>query len=438
MTRSTTFFCILFSALTACGDNLTPETPGDAGPPDAPQPPDVDGEYTIDVLPVSLMCYGEPRPTEEIFALANIVEQDNPWQFDLRSNLSNSFMGYYDRPNIPFAADGYFKDERVDDVSIGGFIIQAKRFVEGSANPDGTLSFSLSNDFGLNGAWTSFCLYEADVFGEKRYTSWNKKPRATIDGQWRVKKTILESPLFYPTTLPYTHFTTMDTITQNEEGAYFNIFETFKPLWSVERNPITGKVDASIFVFVHENQNGENRVRLYETYLRGTLLPDYMRLEFTWIWSITETDGTTTEQWRQRELYEGVPRYNPRNPALPEPPQGAYNAEYTLLPGSDCGDTPYTEHNVLDVRPIDGGFWPKITTYEIEPVVHLDSNGKLTEPMVFNLNFDGGSYAYKVDGAITGHAVDLTMDINVLDYTTMKECKVKFKIAGQKRYESYR
>ena len=230
----------------------------------------------------------------------------------------------------------------------------------------------------------------------------------------------------------------MDTITQNEEGAYFNIFETFKPLWSVERNPITGKVDASIFVFVHENQNGENRVRLYETYLRGTLLPDYMRLEFTWIWSITETDGTTTEQWRQRELYEGVPRYNPRNPALPEPPQGAYNAEYTLLPGSDCGDTPYTEHNVLDVRPIDGGFWPKITTYEIEPVVHLDSNGKLTEPMVFNLNFDGGSYAYKVDGAITGHAVDLTMDINVLDYTTMKECKVKFKIAGQKRYESYR
>lgn len=435
MTRKI-LFCIL--ALTACGDNLRPETPEDAGPDDdaTPLPPQSDGEYLIKVSPTSFTCYDEPREANEFYTIANVVPQEDGWKFDLSGGPQNSFV-YYDRYNLPWEVDGYFQDEEINNVSFGpGINVKAKRFVDGSANPDGSLTFFHSFDLGIyskDDSWNSFCLYEADINGARRYTPWDETPRTSIDGQWRVKKTVLDSPLNYPTDLPYVHFVTMDTITQTVDDLLFDIRGIYHNSleWYTLRNPTTGAVYA---LAIEVMPNG-GQTAVYETILWGTLLPDVMDLEFSWRWYIAETSEV---KWFQHEHYEGVPRYNEHDLNLEEPRAGAYNAEYKLLE-NNCDYTPYTEHRVLDVWPMDdGSVWPKITGLNIEPTVHLGPNGELAMTFSRYIN-DNTYYVYSFNNStINGHAVDLNMAIDVFDGNGTHLCLAEYKITGQKRYQSYR
>lgn len=537
MTRSI-LFCGIF-ALAACGDNLSPPAPNDGGQDDAGVPPQADGEFAIKFSPLSYTCYGEARPTLEFYTLADVVRQENPWKFDLLSTkeLKGSFA-QYDRSNLPLAADGYFKDDRTDNVSLAGLPLIAKRFLEGSVNPDGTFNAFHSFDLGWNladGTYYSACVYEADINGTRRYMPWdNITPRQNIDGQWRVKKTVIESPLDYPPNLrvdtgstptkissygfspnkkrnesvsflsrgktdraakylapqvmsaviegwklgklnkkniktwqlesdklqlgqklagetngdnlPYTHFVTMDTLTQSANGDSFSISGTYNPLDGyVDRDPITGKVDVHIILEYAITTSDPIQTIVYETKLWGTLLPDMMHLEFSWEWSIKETGEV---QWFQHELYEGVPRYQEHDVSLPEPPAGAYNAEYSLV-SNDCAYPLYTEHRLLDIWPTDdGGIWPHITNLNIEPIVYLGSDNKLAMSFYRPMS-DGTSYTYTVgtiydddgtthDSTITGHTADLNMTIDVAYADGTHKCTALYKITGQKRYESYR
>lgn len=531
-------FIFFFISLAACGDNLSPTAPNDAGQEDASVPPQADGEYAIKFSPLSFTCYGEPRTASEFYTLADVVRQENPWKFDLLSTkeLKDTFEEY-DRRNLPLDADGYFKDDRVDNVSLAGLPLIAKRFFVGSANSDGTFNAFHSYGLGLNledGSYYSVCVYEADINGARRYMPWDKSvPHEGIDGQWRVKKTVLESPLNYPAdlrakinatptifkyrfgfnkkqgklipflnhdktdavaksampkiipvivegwkngkldkkniqawqmesdqlqpdqelspetsnnNLPYTHFVTMDTLTQTDDGSIFNLEGSYNHLQYVMRDLSTGAVDAlMIEIFPGVDENNQPSTTIYETKLWGTLLPNAMLLDFSWKWYNYETGVIS---WYQLEHYEGVPRYQELDSSLPEPPAGAYNAEYALV-SDDCGDPLYTEHRLLDIWPTDdGGIWPHITNLNIEPIVHLGADGKLAMSF-YRPRSDGTSYTYTIgtiydedgtahDSTITGHALNLNMTIDVAFADGTHKCTALYKITGQKRYESYR
>ncbi len=437
MTRSI-LFCVF--ALAACGDNLTPEASQDAGPdydaaPDATPAPEADGEYVVKVSPISFLCYDEPQQTNEFYTLADLVPQEDPWKFDLLSTGLQSTFVYFTGYSTPWDQDGggHFSANHVNAVSFGeGIDIKAKRFIDGIANGYG-LGFYHSYDLGMDledGSWESFCVYEADISGTRRYMPWDSAPRTSIDGQWRVKETVVASPLFLPQNLPYTHFVTMDTVVQNADGSTFDLPGVYDPGYYATRNSVSGAVNNSITTDVP----GNGETTRYETHLWGTLLPNQMDLNYTWRWSIVETGE---ELWFTQEHYEGTPRYNPHNLKLPEPPEGAYNAEYRLME-NDCGNTPYTQHRVLDVwQKDDGAVWPKITGFNIEPDVRLGPNGELTMAFIRYTN-SGEFYNYSFENStINGHAVDLNMTVEVTS-NGAHACTAKYKITGPKRYESYR
>lgn len=310
MSRSILFCCIF--VLAACGDNLSPED-ADAGLTDKATPPKADGKYNIIITPTSFICYGEPQHTEPFQSVADVVPQEGHWTFDLLSDwqLQNTFAEF-DRSNLSWDEDGYFLDGRTDYVSFGIFVIKAKRLVVGSVNPDGTLTFTHIFNLGWdmdNGDYYSACTYVADVAGERMHAPWDGTPHTTINNEeWRVKKTVLESPLIYPDTLPYDHFVTMDTYAQANDESSFAITGGFDTLTQVARDSATGVVDMSTTTtgFILDSDTNQIQTVVFETNLQGTLLPNEMDLEFTWKWSVLETGEV---YWFQREHYEGVPRY---------------------------------------------------------------------------------------------------------------------------------
>ncbi len=420
----------LFLVLASCGDNLI----GDAEAPDAtlPSPPALSGEYTIKVSPISFICYGEPRTTKQFYAVADIVPQEDSWTFDLRSALQGTF-NEFDRYDLRFASSGDFVDDRVDDVSFGSFVVKAKRFIEGTSSAN-SLAFFHRYDIGwdIDGAYYSACVYESDVVGVSRYAPWGGIPRRSIDGQWLVRRTVLNSP----PEPPYARNVVIDTLVRDDVGAIFDISEirdnTNNSLQNVRRDVLTGAVDTIVSTSIlGTDANGQAQTMLIETRLWGTLLPDSMNLEYSYRWSTIETGEVYLFE---HERYEGVPRYAPHNPTLPEPPEGAYNVEYDLEK-NDCGVSPRIEHRILDVWPTTTGILLNVTEFDSEPSAFIDSYGKIT--LAFTHQTSDGTNTYIASGTLTGHTVDMILTVTRLNTDGSYYCAVPYHISGKKRYESY-
>lgn len=414
--------CLLL--LCSCGDNRESyESPNlDAA---IPAYPAVDGEFLIKIFPVSFACYGEPRYAKEFMTVGDVVPQSDSREFDLRSSLQGTFVEY-DRSSINWTVSGFFSDTRTDPVSLAGFQLKANRFVEGRVN-DETIGFFHRYELGWDledGSYYSACVYEADMSGDRRYASWNEEPRVTIDGQWRVRKSVIESSINYPEGLPYTHYVVMDTLSQANSDFIFDLREVRGGyhLDRIHRDPATSAVDA-IMIIVSNNME-------YETKLWGTVSPDSLSLEYSFRWKQLDTNE---ELFFQHEKYEGTPRYQP--PASIEPIEGEYNANYELT-SNDCGFDNYAEHRILDVRPDGDSYQVRVTEFGLEPFMKIEKDSPIT--ITLNRTASGWNYTYKIDGSLDGVELNLTMTIVRAAIEGDNHCRMNYRISGRKRYQIYR
>lgn len=431
--------CVLL-ALSACGpDEVVPEGSFDASPDS--EPPVSDGEYIIEMTPTYFVCVSSgPLPLESTYSVANVVDQ-NAWTSDISSELQGTLLEY-DRKNLKRAEDGSFFDESEDQVYFGGSPLTRRRRLEGFI--DGrSLVFSHHFDIGWKDPqdlYHSECVYDADVKGTALYERWNGLAASGISGQWRVTRTIEESPLNYGQALPYARADIVTIISQSRDDSLVQLLGLYRiPTHWITRNASTGRIDAvETSVSTYLGADGSQRTLLQDTVTTGTVLPERIDIEQSFhVWTAPTDTLPAEEHGIQRERYAGVPRYRADDRLVEERPDGTYLATYEMT-WNDCGFAPYSLNKLLRVLPIGNeAVWPQITGSDREPFVTPNTDGTFSAPFTRHTHF--WRYDYEISGRLEGHDAKISIIATRRDLQSgTYDCSATYSVTGPKLYMTAR
>lgn len=430
-TRRVSSFIVIALLMPSCGDNL--ELSEDAGPPVLPEAQEptvdtivaldsIDGEYAMRVQSNLYICGGADQNIPTIFAVADVVEQS--WdKVDIRSVGAS---GYYDFSHRNAKRDrvGKFTNEYSFDWYITpgyppvNFIINAIGSVV-----SGSLKFFNNWTIGWRdnaGVWHTECEWKFENKGTRRYQNWDGEPRDGVDGQWRVLHEVVEDSV--AAVLPASRYQSIDTITQNQSGAIFDLSGTRTSFINLPR-AVDGSVDVTIPGAIHTYR------------IKGKIENNYLDLTVSWDWY--GLDGGLV--WHVADRYRGSPRFQPHIKKSLSMPLGAFNANITQTGDTCDGVLEIPRRYVVDVLPADNdqvALW--IGSIKSRPA-NITANDDGTFSFEFSRYSNGYYYDYYLnDLVITGDEISFLMHIDATPFgSTQIQCSLDYVANGNKRFRHF-
>lgn len=441
------------------------EAPEPTIPEQAPNP---DGDYILYTAVGTQYCNDVTNLLpDKLIGTADIVPQSEPDTFDLTTS-TGGWLSYDLCAQERSSADGSFT---LDEKYYATFwpdtpVLTWKRRLDGHIwdGVEFNYAFELGSD-DRNGDYETYCRVDSTVWSERRYALRTDVLRRSIGGKWRVKKTVLydswsddanarmrlktpsdapdlpdspesgfgfrrlETPMSFSPPADVrspmssdARYVTLDVIPHDDDGSWFSIrgtYFSFDPL----RTP-----DGNVDVFIWYS-NGHLMT------LTGTVTDEVLDLEFYWRWFDPLTDETVREL---RIRYEGVPRYDP--PVAPKSIFGEYISTYRVVEDT-CDDSAGQWRRVTDTLPSgDAKVRLGLTGRYAEPSLDLPETGG-----VFSYDFTykwGREMRYRIDGAISPHFLDATIQIDVYalwgDEAGDFVCRVIYAVEeGTKRFRAF-
>lgn len=404
------------------------EGEGDRTPPVDASAPTVDaeflpenpeGEYAMRVEAASWVCDGVVTELPPIYAIADVVEQDD----DVFDILSRGVYGFADFAHwdVQVQTDGYFEDEYHFEFPLtpGYPPVDITVSAAGSAVAN-SLAFSnnwLAGWYDADDVFHTECEISFANTGWRRYANWRNEPRPSVDGQWRVWRETLEDSL--SPNLPAGRWQTLDTIAQNDDGSAFDLKGRWFNVQNIPRDEDGGVAQTFLF--------GNSWLDL-----SGLVESDYLDLEITWELNDPVTNSLL---WRVRDRYTGAPRFAPHAPEQSEPITGSFNAEVVEVFDS-CDGVLDTHHYVIEALPADNEqilLW--VGSLKPPPFVP-DAVGR------FEFGFerlDGWRFTYWFsEGEINSDSISFLLHIDVLwPDSGALVCSTVYTASGAKRYQNW-
>ncbi len=381
-------------------------------------PESPEGEYAMRVDPVSWVCQGEASQWPVMYAIADVVEQDD----GVVDILSRGVYGFADFTHweVAMQSNGYFENEYYFEFPLSPGYPPAEITVSATGSAvSGSLAFTnhwLAGWHDENGVFYTECEIDFDNVGSRSYASWREHPRSSIDGQSRVWHEILEDSLAGNSLSA--RWQTIDTITQDDEGSFFDVKG---PGFNIKNVPRRDDGFVS-----HTFWFGDSWLDVY-----GQVENDYLDLEITW----ELYDPITAKLlWRARDRYTGVPRFVPHIPKQPEPITGAFNAEIAEVFDS-CDGELNTRRYVIESLPADNEQIQLWVGSLKPPPFAPDVAG------TFEFGFerlDGWRFSsWFSEGEINSDSISFILYIDVL-WPDSGElyCSTVYTVSGDKRYQS--